>query len=142
MEPIYMILIVVGMAAAVFLGIYIVMPIAIKKGLNVSKVLNTTNTVLNTVDTAIDGVQLLLPDNKALEVVDKIIGYAQKATEAAEQMYKASQIQADERNETAIGIVYECLAVAGIEKTPKIEKVVVGMIEAGVYALPKTNKKD
>ena len=140
MDPIYVILIVVGIVAVVFLGIYVLIPIAMKKGLNITKTLETTDTVLTTVGAAIDGVQVLIPDSKALDVVEKIIEYAKRAAEAAEQMYKAAQIKSEERNPTAINLVYDCLSIAGIEPTDEIKKVVVGMIEAGVYVLPKTNK--
>lgn len=142
MNPIYILLIVVGCVAVVFLGVYILMPLAIKKGLNVSGAISTTTSVLDTAGTVIDGVQLILPNNTTLELIDKIIGWAREAASAAEQMYKAAQIAKDERNATAIKLVYECLAVAGVERTEKIDSIVVGMIEAGVFALPETGEQE
>ena len=140
MDPIYIFLIILGAVAAVVSGIYIVIPMAVKKGIDLSGVLTTTTTVLDTVETAIDGVQLLLPENPTLTLIDKIVEWAQKGAEAAEQMYKASQIEKDERNKTAIDLVYQCLGVAKIERTPQIDSIIAGMIEAAVLALPKTNK--
>ena len=62
--------------------------------------------------------------------------------QAAEQMYKAAMIQADERKDKAREIIYECLKVAQIEGTPDVEKVVDGLIEAAAFALPKTGVKE
>jgi hypothetical protein len=140
MNPVYTLLIIVGIVAAVVGGIYIVIPYAVKKGLNVSGVLETTTTVLNTVETALDGVQLLLPENPTLDLIDRIVDWAKKGAEAAEQMYKASLISKDERNQQAKDLVYECLSVANIERTEQIDSIVSGMIEAAVLALPKTDK--
>ena len=140
MNPIYILLIILGLAAIVVGGVYVIIPYAVKKGIDVSGILTNTTTVLDTVDTALDGIQLLLPGNATLDIVDTIIGYAKKAAEAAEQMYKASQIAKDERNAKAKEIVYECLSVAKIERTTQIDNIVSGMIEAAVFALPETNK--
>ena len=142
MNPVYMVLIVVGISAAIIAGIYIVTPLAIKKGLKVGETLETSKTVLDTVDVALDGVKLLVPGNKVLEVIDKIIEYAQKAAEAAEQMYKASKIEKEERNDAAKNLVYDCLAEAGIDRTEQIEQIVSGMIEAAVLTLPKTHTQE
>lgn len=140
MNTIHIILIIAAAVAAVVGGIYIVMPLAVKKGLNVSGALSATGTVLGAVGTAIDGVQLLLPANATLGVIDMIVEYAQKGVEAAEQMYKASQIEKEQRKITATNMVYDCLALAGIERTEQIDSIVSGMIEAAVLALPATNK--
>lgn len=140
MNPIYILLIVLGVAALVIGVVYIVMPYAIKRGLNVEGVLNTTNTVLQTVEAALDGVQLLLPDNAKLGIVAQIIDWSQEGAKAAEQMYKASLIAKEERNPEAKKIVYDCLAVAGIERTEQIDSIVSGMIEAAVLALPKAGE--
>ena len=140
MDPIYIFLIILGAVAAVVSGIYVVIPMAVKKGIDLSGVLTTTTTVLDTVETAIDGVQLLLPENPTLTLIDKIVEWAQKGAEAAEQMYKASLISKDERNQQAKDLVYECLSVANIERTEQIDSIVSGMIEAAVLALPKTDK--
>lgn len=120
-------------------GIYFVMPFAIKKGMNVTNIINGTETVLNAVDTAVDGIRLLLPENTALSVVDMIIKYAKQAVDAAEQMYKAQAIEAEARKAEAIKIVDSCLEIAGVERTEEIDKVISGLIEAAVFALPKTN---
>lgn len=140
MENINILLVVLGAVVVIVGGIYVIIPLAVKKGLNVSGVLEATSTVLDTVGTAIEGVELLLPENSTLELIDKIVDWAKKGAESAEQMYKAALIDKDERNQRAKDLVYDCLAVANIERTEQIDKIVSGMIEAAVLALPKTNK--
>jgi hypothetical protein len=132
------ILIIIAAVAAAVFGSWIVMPWAIKKGLNVPGVIETTESLLGTAETVVDGLQLLLPENSTLSVVDLIVDYAKKAVDAAEQMYKASQIKAEERKATATSLVNTCLAIVGVERTDEIDKAISGMIEAAVLALPKT----
>lgn len=135
------ILYILAAVAVVFAGIWFLIPAAIKKGINLTGILGSTSTVINTADAVIDGLKLLMPENTALQTIDLIISYAQKAVAAAEQMYKAAQIDADKRKDAAIDIVNTCLSIAGIERTADIDKVVSGMIEAAVLTLPKTNSK-
>ncbi len=131
------ILVIIGVVAAAFAGICFLMPWLVKKGVNLSNIFNATTTVLDTAEVVLEGVGNII-ESPALNAVDKLIEYAQKGVAAAEQMYKASQINADERNATATQLVYDCLAAAGIEITPEIEKIISGMIEAAVLVLPKT----
>ncbi|MEG1523819.1 MAG: phage holin, LLH family [Clostridia bacterium] len=142
MNPIYIVLITAGVAAAIITGVYVVIPFAMKKGLKIEESLTATATILNTVDAVLDGVKLFVPGNEVLDVIDKIIEWAQKGSEAAEQMYKASKIEKEERNDAAKKLVYDCLAEAGIERTEQINKIVSGMIEAAVLTLPKTHAQE
>lgn len=138
MTNIQIIVIIAAAVLAAFGGICILIPYLVKKGINVSGILVGTNSALDAAGIVVDGVKTFLPDNPSLCIVERIIDYAQKAVEAAEQMYKASQIAADERNAKATEIVYECLNVAGIEVNDDIRKIVDGLIEAAVFTLPKT----
>lgn len=79
------------------------------------------------------------PDVAAFALIDRIIGWAQKAVEAAEQLYKTSQIDADKRKDEATKLVYQYLEAAGIEADDTIMKIVEGSIEAAVFALPQTH---
>ena len=97
------------------------------------KVLKMSDAV---VDTAIE----MLPNVGAFGVVDKIIEWAQKGVDAAEQMYKSSQLEADERKQKATEIVYACLEAAGIDISDADAVIVDGMIEAAVKGLEKTGK--
>lgn len=72
--------------------------------------------------------------------MDKIIEWAQKGVDAAEQMYKSSQLEGDERKQKATEIVYACLEAAGINASETDKIIVDGMIEAAVKGLEKTEK--
>lgn len=68
-----------------------------------------------------------------------MIGWAQKAAEAAEQLYKTSKIEEAQRKDEATRLVYEFIAAAGVELDGDMKKIVDGAIEAAVFALPKTH---
>lgn len=122
-----------------FGGICILIPYLVKRGINVSGILSGTGSALDAAGIVVDGIKEFVPETPSLCVVERIIDYAKTAVDAAEQMYKASQIVADERNKKATEIVYKLLAAADIEMTDKIKDIVDGCIEAAVFALPKTN---
>lgn len=140
MEGYQVIIFIVAAVLAVFGGLAIVIPRLVKKGIDVSGVLSTTSGALDTAELVVDGLQGLFPEVGAFTVVDKIIKYAKEATEAAEQLYKTSQIEAAQRKQAATDIVYDCLRIADIDVTDDVRKIVNGCIEAAVYALPKTNE--
>lgn len=142
MDNTMMVILIVGIVAAVMAGVCLLFPMLIRKGLNVNGTLEGTSNVLDTAGLVVDGLTGIFPESAALTVVDKIIDYAKQAVKAAEQMYKAAMIQADERKDKAREIIYECLKVAQIEVTPDVEKVVDGLIEAAAFALPKTGVKE
>ncbi len=122
-----------------FGGICILIPYLVKRGINVSGILSGTGSALDAAGIVVDGIKEFVPETPSLCIVERIIDYAKTAVDAAEQMYKASQIAADERNKKATEIVYKLLAAADIEMTDKIKDIVDGCIEAAVFALPKTN---
>ena len=122
-----------------FGGICILIPYLVKRGINVSGILSGTGSALDAAGIVVDGIKEFVPEAPSLCIVERIIDYAKTAVDAAEQMYKASQIAADERNKKATEIVYKLLAAADIEMTDKIKDIVDGCIEAAVFALPKTN---
>lgn len=128
---------VVAIVGAVFLGLGFVLPYLARKGVYLPGALDNGKTVLDTVRGILDGLRGIFPNTAGLELVDKIIGYAQCAVEAAEQLYKASQINADERKDAAVQLVYDLLHTAGVETNDDIRKIVDGCIEAAVYTLPK-----
>lgn len=138
MENTTVIIIVVAAVVVVFGGMAIVIPRLVKKGIDVSGLLNGTATVLDTADVVVDTVAEFFPEVGAFTVIDKVIDWAKKATEAAEQLYKTSQIEAAQRKEEATKLVYEFIAAAGIEADDDMKRIVDGAIEAAVFALPKT----
>lgn len=139
MENLNVILTIIAAVVAVFGGLAIFIPYLVKKGINVSGVLEGSTTVLSTAETVVDTLQDFFPDVPAFALVDKIIGWAQKSTEAAEQLYKTSTIEAGQRKTEATKLVYEFIEAAGIEIDDTMKKVVDGAIEAAVFALPQTH---
>ena len=124
---------------AVFGGLAVVIPRLVKKGIDISGVLVGTGTALETADTVVDTLQEFFPDVPAFALIDKVIGWAQKAAEAAEQLYKTSKIEEAQRKDEATRLVYKFIAAAGVELDGDMKKIVDGAIEAAVFALPKTH---
>lgn len=132
-------LVVLAAVLAVFGGLAVVIPRLVKKGIDISGVLVGTGTALETADTVVDTLQEFFPDVPAFALIDKVIGWAQKAAEAAEQLYKTSKIEEAQRKDEATRLVYKFIAAAGVELDGDMKKIVDGAIEAAVFALPKTH---
>ena len=120
-------------------GMAVVIPWALKKGGNVSGTPEGAGTALDTADVVIDTMQEFLPDVAAFQLIDRVIDWAKKATEAAEQLYKTSQIEEGRRKEEATRLVYEFIEAAGVQVDDNMRKIIDGAIEAAVFALPKTH---
>ena len=132
MDNMVIVLVVVAVVAVVFVGLIVLIPYLVKKGINVSGILTGTTTVLDTADHVVDTLQEFFPEVPVITVIDKVIGWAQKATEAAE-------IEEGQRKEEATKLVYQFIEAAGIEIDDDLKKIVDGAIEAAVFALPKTH---
>lgn len=132
-------LVVLAAVLAVFGGLAVVIPRLVKKGIDISGVLVGTGTALETADTVVDTLQEFFPAVPAFALIDKVIGWAQKAAEAAEQLYKTSKIEEAQRKDEATRLVYKFIAAAGVELDGDMKKIVDGAIEAAVFALPKTH---
>ena len=139
MENYMIVIVVIAAVVVVFGGLAFAIPYLVKKGINISGVLTGTGVVLDTADNVVDTLQTFFPEIPAFALIDKVIGWAQKAAEAAEQLYKTSQIAAGKRKEEATRLVYEFIAAAGIELDEDMKTIVDGAIEAAVFALPKTH---
>ena len=135
MDNMVIVLVVVAVVAVVFVGLIVLIPYLVKKGINVSGVLTGTTTVLDTADHVVDTLQEFFPEVPVITVIDKVIGWA----EAAEQLYKTSKIEEGQRKEEATKLVYQFIEAAGIEIDDDLKKIVDGAIEAAVFALPKTH---
>ena len=135
-----MILLVVLAAELAEFGVLAVeIPPLVKKGIDLSGVLVGTGKVLDTTETVVDTLQEFFPEVPAFALIDKVIGWAQKGAEAAEQLYKTSKIEEAQRKDEATRLVYEFIAAAGVELDSNMKKIVDGAIEAAVFALPKTH---
>lgn len=140
-NPIVYIMAIIVFAVLVMVGVLWMLPRLIKRGVDVSGIVDKANITLTALDTMADMIGKLFP-NAPMGIVDKVLNYAMEAVLAAEQMYKASQIPGEERKQTAAELVYKFLEAAGVEVDEDIKRIVDGAIEASVYGLPKTHKEE
>lgn len=140
-NPIMYIMAIIVFAVLVMVGVLWMLPRLIKRGVDVSGIVDKANITLTALDTMADMIGKLFP-NAPMGIVDKVLNYAMEAVLAAEQMYKASQIPGEERKQTAAELVYKFLEAAGVEVDEDIKRIVDGAIEASVYGLPKTHKEE
>lgn len=140
-NPIVYIMAIIVFAVLVMVGVLWMLPRLIKRGVDVSGIVDKANITLTALDTMADMIGKLFP-NAPMGIVDKVLNYAMEAVLAAEQMYKASQIPGEERKQTAAELVYKFLEAAGVEVNEDMKRIVDGAIEASVYGLPKTHKEE
>lgn len=141
-NPVLLILFVIIVALAVALCVLLLVPLLVKKGIDVSGTIEKADLAISTLDSLTDTIKALFPNTPGLDMVDKILVYAQKAVDSAEQLYKTSQIPEEQRKAEATQLVYICLQAAGVDVTEDMKKIIDGAIEAAVYALPKTHSAD
>lgn len=132
------ILMIVTLVAMVVAVLVLLFPYLKKKGVDVGGALTATTVGIDAADLVVDALQGVFPNSPALLIVDKIIEWARKGTEAAEQLYHINSITGDQRKDEATKFVYDALKVAEIEITPAVEKIVDGCIEAAVFTLGHT----
>ena len=141
-NPVLLLAAAVIFAVSVALCILWLLPALIKRGVDVSGTIKKADMAISALDTLTDTVKALFPDTPGIDLIDKILVYAQKAVDSAEQLYKSSQIPENQRKAEATQLVYICLQEAGVEVTEEMKKIIDGAIEAAVYALPKTHSAD
>lgn len=128
-------LIVVSICGGVALALLVLFPLLKKKGVATGQILNATLTGVQGANTLTDALKAIFPQNAVINIVDKIIDYAEIGVAKAEQLYKINEITGDDRKPEAIKFVYESLELAGIEVTEQVKAVVDGCIEAAVLGL-------
>lgn len=138
-NPIVFILFITLFAVLVCIGVMLLLPRLVKRGVDVSGLLDKASMTVSAMDTVTDTLKTLFPATPGLNMIDKILDYAYRAVAGAEQMYKASQIPEDQRKKEATTLVYAFLEAAGITITDELKPVIDGSIEAAVFALPKTH---
>lgn len=141
-NPVLLLVAAVIFAVSVALCILWLLPALIKRGVDVSGTIKKADMAISALDTLTDTVKALFPDTPGIDLIDKILVYAQKAVDSAEQLYKSSQIPESQRKAEATQLVYICLQEAGVDVTEDMKKIIDGAIEAAVYALPKTHTAD
>jgi len=137
MQPWDIFLLILGIVGAVLGIVAFLVPALVKRDLDLMGVIQKATGALGSVGAAVGGLQAVFPDLQGLDTVEKIMLYAQEAVETVEQLFRAGNLKGEERKKAATAIIYDMLAVAKIEVTPKIERIVNACIEAAVFALPK-----
>ena len=129
-------------AAIVAAAVMWLLPRMVKRGIDVSGLLDKASTTVSALDAVTDAVKALSPSLPGLSLIDKILEYSGKAVASAEQLYKTSMIPETLRKEEATNLVYKFLEAAGVEITEELRTVIDGAIEAAVFGLPKTHLRD
>jgi hypothetical protein len=138
-NPLFLVLFIVIVCIAVVTAIYIILPLAVKRGIDVSKELSKAEGALNVASTVIDTVDKVMPNNPIINVVKVVKDWTIDAVHEAEQMYLASQLDKDARYNQAKDTVYSALKLSNIEVTPEVEKIINGTIQAECLALGHTD---
>lgn len=135
MSSTQILLIVVGVAVGVMACLLVVFPLLKKRGVNTGDILGATLTGVKGANELTDALKAIFPQSAVINIVDKIIDYAQIGVEKAEQLYKINEITGDERKLEAENFVYQSLELGGIEVTDQVKAIVDGCIEAAVLGL-------
>lgn len=135
MSSTQILLIVVGVAVGVMACLLVFFPLLKKRGVNTGDILGATLTGVKGANELTDALKAIFPQSAVINIVDKIIDYAQIGVEKAEQLYKINEITGDERKLEAENFVYQSLELAGIEVTDQVRAIVDGCIEAAVLGL-------
>lgn len=138
-NPIVFILFITLFAVFVCVAVMFLLPRLVKRGIDVSGLLDKAAMTVSAMDTVTDTLKTLFPATPGLNLIDKILEYASRAVASAEQMYKASQITEEKRKDEATALVYAFLEAAGVTVTEELKPIIDGSIEAAVFALPKTH---
>lgn len=109
-----------------------------KRGAPVQKELQKAEAIADAADKISGAVTEVMPGNRAVLLLDKIIGYANTGVRAAEQMAQSDQISADSRKAEVMKYLEAVLKTAGAEKTPEMETAINGAVECAVASLPKS----
>ena len=138
-NPIVFILFITLFAVFVCVAVMFLLPRLVKRGIDVSGLLDKASMTVSAMDTVTDTLKTLFPATPGLNLIDKILEYASRAVASAEQMYKTSQIPEEKRKDEATALVYAFLEAAGVTVTEELKPIIDGSIEAAVFALPKTH---
>jgi len=134
MSPIYTLFVVAGivLVAAVVTGT--VIPWAKRQGVDVQDALTRTSDALAVANRTLETMKPFLT-GAAADTLDQIVTAANTGVGMAEQLYHASQIATEERKAAAVDFVRDALALAGVERSPAVERLVDGAVEAAVLKL-------
>lgn len=134
-NPIILIISVVLLVLVITGIIFALLPYLRKKGYDIGKMIETADNIVDKASAVIDVTEAVLPPNPILTVILLIEKWAKISVNSAEQMYIASQLEKEQRKESAKTQVYAVLKLLGVEITEEIDVIIDGAIEAEVMAL-------
>ena len=127
-------LIVLGLVAFVSVMVGVVFPLLRRKDIDVDGILKSVKDGLATTTAAMDIARPFLTQVKGIEIVDKITATAAIAVAQAEQLKNIGDIKPGERKAAAEKYVLDALKLLEVGRTPEVERLVTGSIEAAVFA--------
>ena len=132
---------ILGTGIGVVTSVAVFLPLLKKKGVNTGEILKKADTALDGANGVIQIADKIIPNNPAINILKAVEKYAKIGVGQAEQMYIASNLNGDERNAKAKDTIYAALDLLGVQKTPQIQKIVDGTVEAEVLALGHKDDK-
>lgn len=130
MELYQIILIVLG---AIVAGLYIYCRIT---GKDLLRHIMLSRPVLVALGGVAEAVYRIWPDKKAMRIVYVTMKAAIEGAEIAEKAWQMGNLDKEDRNAFAKGLVRDTLTKAGISITPQVEAIIAGVIEAVCIVLP------
>lgn len=129
---------VIFISKIVTIGINVGIPALKNRGVDVKEYIDRADTVIEKANTIIQATDSILPNNSIVNTIKVVEKWAKVGVDYAEQLYNTSKLEKEERNDKAKEQVYTILKIMGIERTPEINKIIDGSIEAEVLALGHT----
>lgn len=127
--------IILGVTVCVLLVLLALFPLLIKKGINLDNYFKETEKVVDTSNKLLGLANEVLPNNKAVNILEIIDKWAKIAVGNAEQLYHAEGIQKDERAETAENVVLNVLKELNIEVDDNKKALIAAAIKNAVNDL-------
>ncbi len=126
---------IMGGVVGVVLGSTIAFTFFKKKGVDVLKVLDTAEQVLDVAGLAIDLATKIEPNNPVINITKIIDEWAEKGVKGAQQLYYSNQLGNENRNTIAKNTVYTALKQFNITLDEEQQKLINITIEAAVNDL-------
>jgi len=135
MDPTLTAIIILAILAGVALVVNVALPALRRKGVDVDGIVAQAKQTLQTANNALETLRPFIADKPGVDVFDTIYTAANIGVGNAEQLAHLGKLAPEERKEAAKQYVLDAIKLMGIEKTPDIDRLIDGAIEAGVLEL-------
>ena len=140
MDLIYILLIILAFAIATVALVFVALPAAKRKDINVKAALDRTSNAVATVTKALDTIKPFIKDSVDTNILDKIVTAAHAGVGNAEQLYHIGELEPGQRLAESQKFALRALKLAGVEDTPEVRRVLEGISQAEVIALGHKEK--